>query len=205
MSKILLFILTILCLAALVFNTIFKQRIVRSNVAEQFVVNRPYRAVVLSLSRLDSLEKIVSANQGTVFARTWDRLNFELHRINKPDWKIDGVGRFSVTSNDPHLGDMELDFVQQIYANPNEMIIETMLIRPCNSLQERSTFISIKKEGNQTRFSIRSVLKIKRRHPPSWQKHVQQVVDDINYQSMKNTASCLKELAESRGVFTLRR
>ena len=195
------FLLGIVC-----FFAVFKKQTVSSYTENHFIINRPYREVMLGLATQNSLEQVASSNGGQIINKNWTNLKLNLlgfrdRQITQPVWIADCNAWFALHLDDPNLGSLDLEFVQQIYANPNGIVINTTLLKPSKGLYEHSTFISLEKLGeNQTKCVVKSRMTVVRRHPNQWNEYVQQIVSESNAKNSRNTAQCIQEISERRGI-----
>lgn len=159
-----------------------------------FVINKPYRQVVLSLAKPDTTSKIVAANDGKVIKQEGQDLTFNLERIIRPVWNASGCSELVIEQPVPY-GRVQLEFHQDIQVSQDEMTTTMLLKAPTHGVLFCENITIVKKlNDKQTEIYLKNTLIVKHKLPLRAHEYMKEEVRKNNEKTVLVTEKCLKEI-----------
>jgi hypothetical protein len=142
------------------------KHISKSEETIRIVLDEPYFSAVKKLVSKNSLEKIAEKNNSKITNKEWDYLNLEMPKILRPrTWVVDGRLKFSTITNDQDLGQIVLDFCQDVDIEKEILIIRTYLENPSTNILEYEKEIKITPLDKKIELFLSSKIKIAKTIP----------------------------------------
>lgn len=160
----------------------------------RFVIDKPYRQVVLSMAKPDTTGQIVAANKGKIIKQDGQDLTFNLERIIRPVWNASGCSELVIEQPVPY-GRVQLEFHQDIKVNQDEMITKMSLKKPAHGISECENITIVRKiNDKQTEIYLKNSLTVTHRLPLTAHDYMKEEVRKNNESTIKNTEACLKQI-----------
>jgi hypothetical protein len=203
MQKIVLGLLAVLVVGSLAYLILMPPCLATDTVDHTFVIDREYREVIRTLVRQDSLESIVAMSDGRILDKQWESLVFDLDRIMRPVWRVNGRARFVIEASYPGYGKVVLELLQEVHVNQDFMDVSMTLIRPSDGVEVYNNYMHIQAEGSQTRFTLKNQIAVRHRIPINYHDYMKQQVHDANVAGAKNAEICIRKSCQKTGLISI--
>jgi len=163
----------------------------------RFVIDKPYRQVVMSLAKPDTTSQIVAANNGKLIKQEGQDLTFNLERVIRPVWNASGCSELVIEQPVPY-GRVQLEFHQDVKVNQDEMISKMSLKKPTHGILVCESITIIKKlNDKQTEIYFKSSLTVKHKLPLKAHDYMKEEVRKNNESTVSSTEACLKKICST--------
>ena len=177
----------------------------------EFTIDKPYLQTVRNLATKNSLERIAEDNNATVTGKYWDHFNVEVPQkiLRLKDYKINGTLRFTVSKEDPDLGDLRLTFVQDMDLDEHILRLNTKLLMPDPKIPVISKMVEIsplvEEDMPKTHVLARSELKVRKTIPFFLRDHMDKMVEESNRKDLERLKNKIMEVSEQKNLITFQR
>lgn len=171
---------------------------IKDDKSNSFVINKPFKQVVLSLAKDDVFDEIVKANGGRILKKQKSN-EFHIDKIMKPEWHIEGYGVYLVEFKTPYKT-FTVNIHEQMQGSKNRLETTTYSVGGNARFQ---THLQIEPDGEGTRVTTRNFIVIRERIPASYLDQIRKNVVESNDKSVQNTENCIRKACQS-GIFTIK-
>lgn len=180
-SLIILFVFVLVCGIIFAYKTLIIRHNSESEEKIELVLDESYFSALKKLVTKNSLEKIAEKNNSKITSKSWEYLNLEMPKILRPKtWIVDGKLNFSTKTLDKDLGEMELNFCQNVNVEKENLFIRTYLSKPCTNILEYDKEVKIKPLDNKIQLDLLSKIKISKTIPYFYADYMDKKVKEHN-------------------------
>jgi hypothetical protein len=184
---IILFVLVLVCAIIFAYKTLIIKHNSESEEKIQLVLDEPYFSALKKLITKNSLEKIAEKNNSKITSKNWDYLNLEMPKILRPKtWIVDGKLNFSTITKDKDLGELELNFCQDVNIDKETLLIKTQLDQPCTNILEYNKEVKITPLDNKIQLDLFSKIKISKAIPSFYVDYMNKQVKEHNKKDIED-------------------
>lgn len=191
----------ILAVFILIFGLYFAYKvlfILHTSTSEEnatIVLDQTYFSAIKKLATKNSLEKIAEKNNSKIIDKNWEYLNLEMPKILRPKtWIVDGKLNFSTKTIDKDLGEMQLDFCQDVNIEKENFIIKTYLSKPCANILEYNKEIKIIPLDKKIQIELSSKIKITKKIPAYFADYMNKQVKEHNKKDLEDLKNNLTNI-----------
>ncbi len=148
--------------------------------------------------RTDSLEEILSYEQGRLIDRNWHKIVLSSERLLN-GFDFDTTGDFTVSKKDDDLGELILKFNQQTHIGRAGITTETVLAEPVGYVKLIRTNMTAVPDGQQTVVTIAICLKYERRLPSMYFEEVDRKLAESASKTLGNNKKAVQNLVSKYG------
>lgn len=153
----------------------------------ELVLDETYFSALQKLVTKNSLEKIAEKNNSKIISKNWEYLNLEMPRVLRPKtWIVDGKMKFSTITRDKDLGELELNFCQDVNIDKETLLIKTQLDQACTNILEYNKEVKITPLDNKIQLNLLSKIKISKTIPSFYAKYMDEQVKEHNKKDIEN-------------------
>lgn len=184
-----LFVLVLLFLFAM----ILKRHSSESVEVSEIEVSVPYLRVVSSLSKKESLEKIVASGGGVLVSSEWEEFKFDLKRIPRiSSWQVRAKGKLVVRSQSEDFSG-QISIIQDVKGDKQGIFAHSYMDGQSGFLKVFSSEINVIK-GDNTIIKVKTRI-VYERVIPFWMcDEVDNLVKEHNKSRLDSTMSVIKYL-----------
>jgi len=184
---IILFVLVLVCAIIFAYKTLIIKHNSESEEKIQLVLDEPYFSALKKLITKNSLEKIAEKNNSKITSKNWDYLNLEMPKVLRPKtWVVDGKLKFSTITKDKDLGELELNFCQDVNIDKETLLIKTQLDQPCTNILEYNKEVKITPLDNKIQLDLFSKIKISKAIPSFYVDYMNKQVKEHNKKDIED-------------------
>ena len=168
----------------------------------QIVLDEPYFSAVKKLVSKNSLEKIAEKNNSKITNKNWDYLNLEMPKIFRPKtWVVDGKLKFSTTTNNEDLGQITLDFCQDVSIEKEILIIRTYLENQSTNILDYEKEIKITPLDKKITLDLFSKIKIMKTIPAFCADYMNKKVKEHNKKDIEQLKNNIINIISSESKY----
>lgn len=191
------FIVFFIALLFFSFNLFVKNYTFKSKNKNSYILDCSFKKVKMIMLRANVLEQIIAAEQGKIVEKKWDKFELSSIRIFRDGIDLKGKGNFIVSKKDPYMGDILLDFYQEIDINKYSIESITKLQKPCSYIKDIKTNMQVSaKNDNETLIDYSVSVVYERTIPVTMYKDVQKKVDESVRESLNNNQKIITKIIE---------
>jgi hypothetical protein len=176
------------------FNFFIKKHTFESKKSNKYILNYPFKNVKMIMLRTNVLEKIIAAEQGEIVEKKWDNFTLSSARIFRDGIELKGNGNFVISKKDPYMGDMLLDFYQDVDIKKYFIKCFTKLKKSCSYIKDIETNTIIKEDNDQTLFEFDISIKYERNVPVMMIKDIQEKIDNVVEKSLEKNQEIITKI-----------
>lgn len=163
-------------------------------------LDKPYILVTKELATKQSLEKTIEDNDAKLVSKEWESFVVEVPKriIKLREYELLGKLNFSIEKESLDLGNIKLNFEQNIDINKNIFKIDTKLKESQKNVLVLNKLIEISPFENKTKLIIKSEIKIKKIIPFFAKKIMDKKVEEYNKKDLENLKNKLLSIINSK-------
>jgi hypothetical protein len=198
-NNIIIFCLVVLVVVLMV-QFILPYCVFESKKENHFLLSKPLRAVKLNILKKDILEEALSMSGSKVLDKEWT--GFNLGTSNFRDVLINAKLKIQIEVKDPIYSTLTLDLEQELKTHSDGSVeIHTKLTHPVKHLHKLETTTLIKEKALLTEVNTQSLIVIKTRMLKHLIPSIQNQIDELNIENLKNIELCFSRAANDPNFF----